>query len=63
MRKQRISQLIIRLSQERPGDVAEVYANPNLAHREIGWKAEKTLEEMCQDSWRWQQNNPNGYVD
>ena len=47
----------------RPGDVAEVYANPNLAHREIGWKAEKTLEEMCQDSWRWQQNNPNGYVD
>lgn len=47
----------------RPGDVAEVYANPNLAQREIGWKAEKTLEEMCQDSWRWQQNNPNGYAD
>lgn len=45
----------------RQGDVAEVYANANLAQREINWKAEKSLEEMCQDSWRWQQNNPNGY--
>lgn len=50
-----------KLVDRRPGDVAEVYANPALAAKELGWSAEKTLEEMCQDSWHWQQSNPNGY--
>jgi len=45
----------------RAGDVSACYANPELAYKEIGWKAEKGLKEMCEDSWRWQSNNPNGY--
>ena len=45
----------------RPGDVAKVYADPTLANKILGWKAEKTLEDMCRDSWNWQKNNPNGY--
>jgi len=45
----------------RPGDVAKVYADPTLANEILGWKAEKTLEDMCRDSWNWQKNNPNGY--
>lgn len=45
----------------RPGDIAECYADPTKAFKELGWKAEKTLEEMCADSLRWQSNNPNGY--
>jgi UDP-glucose 4-epimerase len=46
----------------RPGDIAECYANPTKAEKELGWKAEKDLEEMCRDSWRWQSQNPNGYT-
>ncbi|WP_075981935.1 UDP-glucose 4-epimerase GalE [Bacillus massilinigeriensis] len=49
-------------SKPRPGDVAICYADPTRAEQEIGWKAGKTLEEMCIDSWRWQLNNPNGYL-
>ncbi len=45
----------------RPGDVAVNYADPSKAERELGWKAEKTLEDMCADSWNWQKNNPDGY--
>lgn len=45
----------------RPGDIAACYANPHKAYRELGWKAEQTLEDMCRDSWRWQYNNPEGY--
>lgn len=45
----------------RPGDVAECYADPSKATRELNWKAEKTLSEMCEDAWRWQSKNPNGY--
>ncbi|WP_147535811.1 UDP-glucose 4-epimerase GalE [Bacillus marasmi] len=45
----------------RPGDVAECYANPEKAKQELGWSAEKGIEEMCVDSWRWQSNNLNGY--
>ena len=47
----------------RPGDIPECYADPTKAYRELGWKATKTLEDMCEDSWRWQQKNPNGYDD
>lgn len=47
----------------RPGDIATCYADPKHANEELGWKAEKGLEEMCEDSWRWQSNNPHGYED
>ena len=50
-----------KITARRAGDVAVVYANPELAEKVLGWTAEKNLEEMCQDSWRWQENNPNGY--
>ena len=47
--------------ERRPGDVAAVYADPSKAFRELGWKAEKSLFDMCADSWRWQKTNPNGF--
>ena len=45
----------------RPGDIATCYADPAKAKAELGWEAVRGLEEMCEDSWRWQSNNPNGY--
>ena len=45
----------------RSGDIAECYADPTKAFEKLGWKAEKTLEDMCRDSWRWQKQNPKGY--
>lgn len=45
----------------RAGDIAACYANPAKAKAELGWEAERGLDEMCEDSWRWQSNNPNGY--
>ncbi|MGG2971703.1 UDP-glucose 4-epimerase GalE [Geobacillus stearothermophilus] len=45
----------------RPGDVAISYANPAKANRILNWKAEYDLKQMCEDSWRWQTQNPNGY--
>ncbi|UAL47098.1 UDP-glucose 4-epimerase GalE [Sutcliffiella horikoshii] len=45
----------------RPGDIGECFADPTKAKEELGWQAEKGLDEMCQDSWKWQKNNPNGY--
>ncbi|MBR3665876.1 MAG: UDP-glucose 4-epimerase GalE [Ruminococcus sp.] len=45
----------------RPGDLAECYANADKALKVLGWKTEKTLEDMCRDSWNWQKNNPDGY--
>lgn len=45
----------------RAGDIATVYADATKAKEEIGWVATKNLKEMCEDSWRWQKNNPKGY--
>ncbi|MEH7548822.1 MULTISPECIES: UDP-glucose 4-epimerase GalE [Bacillaceae] len=45
----------------RPGDVAVCYADASKAKNELGWTASKGITEMCEDSWRWQKNNPNGY--
>lgn len=45
----------------RPGDLATVYADPAKAREVLGWTAEKTLEDMCADSWNWQSKNPNGF--
>lgn len=47
----------------RPGDVESLYAEPDKARDEIGFVAEKNLDDMCQDTWRWQSANPNGYED
>lgn len=45
----------------RPGDIAECYADPGRAERELDWKAQQDLAAMCADAWRWQQQNPTGY--
>lgn len=45
----------------RPGDIGICYANPEKAKAKLGWTAEKDLQEMCQDSWKWQVENPNGF--
>ena len=50
------------LSDRRPGDAAVSYADPTAALAELGWSAERSLEQMCQDHWRWQKENPNGYA-
>jgi len=45
----------------RPGDIASCYAEPSKAKDELGWTAERDIDQMCADAWRWQSNNPNGY--
>ena len=45
----------------RPGDIATCYADASKAERELGWKAERGIEEMCEDAWRWQSMNPDGF--
>ncbi|MGQ8364632.1 UDP-glucose 4-epimerase GalE [Glaciecola sp. 1036] len=50
-----------KIAPRRNGDVASCYADPTLAAQELDWKAEKGLQDMCEDSWRWQSNNPTGF--
>ncbi|MDX1474643.1 MAG: UDP-glucose 4-epimerase GalE [Reinekea sp.] len=50
------------ITARRPGDIACCYADPTFAEAELGWKAEKTLDQMMADSWRWQSQNPNGFA-
>jgi len=45
----------------RAGDVLDLTANPTRANKELGWKAQRTLEDACDDLWRWVKNNPQGY--
>lgn len=45
----------------RPGDIATCYSDPSKAERELGWKAQYGIVDMCRDAWRWQKNNPNGF--
>lgn len=49
------------ISPRRPGDIAACYADPAKARDELGFTAVRGLDEMCEDTWRWQQKNPNGY--
>lgn len=49
------------IKERRPGDAAEVYASVDKAKELLGWEAKYDIDEMCEDSWRWQKNNPNGY--
>ena len=52
-----------KIAPRRPGDIAECWASPLKAEKELGWKAEKGIDEMCADTWKWQTKNPNGYKD
>ncbi len=45
----------------RPGDIGACWADPGKAEKELAWKAIRTLDDMCADTWRWQQANPHGY--
>ena len=47
----------------RAGDIATCYASAALAAKELGWSAKYGIKEMCEDSWRWQSMNPNGFED
>lgn len=50
------------ITSRRPGDIASCYASPDAARELLGWHAEKSLENMCADHWRWQRLNPQGYA-
>ncbi len=50
-----------KIVERRSGDIAQCFADPALAAKELGWKATRGLEEMCEDTWRWQSENPNGF--
>ena len=49
------------IAPRRPGDIAACYADPAKAWEQLGWRAERGIEEMCRDSWNWQKKNPNGF--
>ena len=49
------------ITPRRAGDIATCYANPSYAQKVLGWQTEYSIEEMCQDTWRWQTQNPDGY--
>lgn len=49
------------IKERRAGDIDSCYADPAKAKAELGWEAEYGIKEMCEDAWRWQKNNPNGY--
>ncbi|MCS6766250.1 MAG: UDP-glucose 4-epimerase GalE [Candidatus Protistobacter heckmanni] len=51
----------VAIAPRRAGDIAACYADPGLAQALLGWRAEKTLDDMCADSWRWQSMNPQGF--
>ena len=57
------AQIAYEIVGRRAGDVAELYANPELAKKTLNWQTEFDLARMCSDAWRWQSNNPNGYED
>jgi len=50
-----------RIIDRRPGDIAECYADPSKAEKDLGWRTERGIEDMCADTWRWQSQNPKGF--
>lgn len=52
-----------KIAPRRAGDLPAFFANADKALAELGWKTEKTIEDMCRDTWNWQSHNPNGYED
>ncbi len=55
-------QILYDIKPRRPGDIASCYADVSKAERELGWKAVRSIDQACEDSWRWQSNNPDGYA-
>lgn len=51
-----------KIAPRRAGDIAQCYADPSLALAQLGWKAERGINEMCEDTWRWQSTNPQGFI-
>ena len=49
------------IGNRRPGDLAECYSDPTKAKEELGWTAKYDILKMCEDSWNWQKNNPDGF--
>ena len=49
------------IAPRRPGDIATCFSDPSKAKEELGWEATRNIDEMCEDSWRWQSMNPNGF--
>jgi len=62
MEKAAARKIPYQIVERRAGDIAACYADPSFAEQEIGWKAERDLEEMAEDTWRWQSDNPQGYT-
>lgn len=62
MEKASSRQIPYQIVARRAGDIATCFADPSFAEQELGWKAERGLEEMAEDTWRWQSNNPQGYA-
>ena len=54
-------QVPYKMAPRRAGDIAKCFADPTYAKEILGWEATRNIDEMCEDSWRWQSNNPNGY--
>lgn len=54
-------QIPYKITDRRPGDIAACYADPSKAEKELDWKAERSVIQMCEDTWRWQSKNPDGY--
>ncbi|OTF80956.1 hypothetical protein BLA29_010349 [Euroglyphus maynei] len=50
-----------KIVERRPGDLPILFANVNVANERLGWKAKKTIDEMCSSTWNWQSKNPNGF--
>ena len=50
-----------KITPRRPGDIDMCYADPTKAKEELGWEATRSIDKMCEDAWRWQTKNPNGY--
>ena len=53
--------IALEIAERRAGDVAACFADPSLARKALGWRAQRNLEQMCRDAWRWQSSNPDGY--
>lgn len=51
-----------KIVERRAGDIAECYADPAYAKKVLGWEAKRDIDEMCEDSWRWQSQNPQGFA-
>ena len=51
-----------KIVERRAGDIAQCFADPQYAKETLNWEATKGIDEMCEDTWRWQSNNPNGFL-